>query len=217
MQEAGPTPGFLRLPRAVGKAGGRAGNVPPEFGLWKLWKAAVPVAGPWWAMTGSNRRPSRCKRDALPTELIAPAGRTFKRLPCASQGPTGARCLCGGPVALMPASFGSGLVRVRGRVWPSSYKKVSTSADSGKAALDTQRGTPYPPRDDAREPVLTSSAGVAQSVRVPACHAGGRGFEPRHSRHFSRSSRPISRPGLSIQTRSHSPFGVQDDCTFPDR
>ena len=25
----------------------------------------------WWAMTGSNRRPSRCKRDALPTELIA--------------------------------------------------------------------------------------------------------------------------------------------------
>src|SRR5690242_11717192 len=26
---------------------------------------------PWWAMTDSNRRPSRCKRDALPAELIA--------------------------------------------------------------------------------------------------------------------------------------------------
>lgn len=25
----------------------------------------------WWAVTGSNRRPSRCKRDALPTELTA--------------------------------------------------------------------------------------------------------------------------------------------------
>jgi hypothetical protein len=28
--------------------------------------------GSWWALTGSNRRPSRCKRDALPTELSAP-------------------------------------------------------------------------------------------------------------------------------------------------
>lgn len=27
--------------------------------------------GKWWALTGSNRRPSRCKRDALPTELSA--------------------------------------------------------------------------------------------------------------------------------------------------
>ncbi len=32
--------------------------------------AAATFAG-WWAVTGSNRRPSRCKRDALPTELTA--------------------------------------------------------------------------------------------------------------------------------------------------
>lgn len=36
-------------------------------------------------------------------------------------------------------------------------------------------------------------AGVAQLVRVPACHAGGRGFEPRHSRHLFQgvSYRPL--------------------------
>ncbi len=26
----------------------------------------------WWAVTVSNRRPSQCKRDALPTEPTAP-------------------------------------------------------------------------------------------------------------------------------------------------
>ena len=41
----------------------------------------------WWAVTGSNRRPSRCKRDALPTELtaLAPSGievfRRFRAIP----------------------------------------------------------------------------------------------------------------------------------------
>src|SRR3546814_18304520 len=34
-----------------------------------------PFAHSWWAVTGSNRRPSRCKRDALPTELTAPRPR----------------------------------------------------------------------------------------------------------------------------------------------
>ena len=30
----------------------------------------IPASALWWRMTGSNRRPSACKADALPAELI---------------------------------------------------------------------------------------------------------------------------------------------------
>ena len=40
--------------------------------LWLKRAEAPALSKSWWAMTGSNRRPSRCKRDALPTGLIAP-------------------------------------------------------------------------------------------------------------------------------------------------
>ena len=41
-------------------------------------------------------------------------------------------------------------------------------------------------------------AGVAQLVRVPACHAGGRGFEPRHSRQVSKESGHDRKSGKSV-------------------
>ena len=44
---------------------------------------------------------------------------------------------------------------------------------------------PYKQRVTGSIPVVSTNNGsVAQLVRVPACHAGGRGFEPLLSRHF---------------------------------
>ena len=57
----------------------RGCEVSRSRGSWRVARRLVRrlrgvSGGKWWAMTGSNRRHSRCKRDALPTELIAPAG-----------------------------------------------------------------------------------------------------------------------------------------------
>ena len=63
--------GQLVVDRAAG-----AGRRSERLALCRV-KGLAPRArgGPreWWAVTGSNRRPSRCKRDALPTELTARA------------------------------------------------------------------------------------------------------------------------------------------------
>ena len=46
---------------------------------------------------------------------------------------------------------------------------------------------PYKQRVTGSSPVVPTnfiSGAVVQSVRMPACHAGGRGFEPLPRRHF---------------------------------
>src|SRR5690349_18128657 len=58
---------------ALGEAGERRRRQPEHYENLALSHVPNPDAHlTWWAVTGSNRRPSRCKRDALPAELTAP-------------------------------------------------------------------------------------------------------------------------------------------------
>ncbi len=98
--------------------------------------AAPRRAARWWALTGSNRRPSRCKRDALPTELSAPVtgrGAAYRGLPRLQQG-----FACRAIVVARhapsyfssfhtstPAAFGSPIAPCPARLWSVSSPSVS--------------------------------------------------------------------------------------------
>src|SRR3546814_8151654 len=70
-------------------------------------------------------------------------------------------------------------------------------------ALDSPPGSEYTTRLDAPGGSAgMSGGGVAQSVRALACHARGRGFESRHSRHFSRYLKQLPVRGGAPHRRS---------------
>src|SRR6476660_9745266 len=67
---------FARASRGAGTEGVLVRCVNPRRG-------GILVRRVWWAMTDSNRRHPRCKRGALPTELIARRGEPLGRLAAA--------------------------------------------------------------------------------------------------------------------------------------
>ena len=195
----------------------------------------MATAGAWWAVTGSNRRPSRCKRDALPTELTArmrPWGVDARR--CAGtrrasmagmRHRAAGRCSPGHPESrnspevicslLRPApsicatGFRERRFEKKARLWAVSRKNSRFEGRTGILAVIKfeiwQGGRTAAPRRSAR-PLWTELAGPWTSMFL-ATRAG----EPRRCSITSPGSPRLSRswvrsrPGRSARSRPRRP------------
>lgn len=84
MQEALTVADDVCAARRLRKPDGRAGMLVSVCGtdVRSIKKNRLSADFLWWALRGSNSRPSRCKRDALPAELSAHLvyGKTYTRI-----------------------------------------------------------------------------------------------------------------------------------------
>ena len=87
-------------------------------------------------------------------------------------------------------SFFEKTVDKSGRVVYYIFRRCEIQTSGRQIGSIAQLGEhlPYKQRVTGSSPVvptnLIKSGAVVQSVRMPACHAGGRGFEPLPRRHF---------------------------------
>ena len=180
------------------------------------------IAG-WWALTGSNRRPSRCKRDALPTELSAPVreqcgiawfsavarGRSTTRVVLRAIGRLAAfrtdRCGGGGFSGLAGA-----IDRRRQRSMPSSRRMPLRSGSGlampkdGRTSAIAARSTRTPPVRRFGKSMIVRRAGLRRTGHVRPQYSrpnlppgvasrGGRALRPAAATNYA-AMRNLCRP-----------------------
>ncbi len=176
---------------------GRTGNLPDRIGAGpsQARREASPAAGrrpcpgasaathrpsrraaQWWAVTGSNRRPSRCKRDALPAELTA-RDRSFMQVQMVAHWVSRVNAVTGYPVDVPVQTITRAGCRGRPpRASPASlfFARCSTPRRTPK-----KEATNRTPRKVAASVPLDTAIPIDFRAEAPAPVANSKGITPR--------------------------------------